>query len=343
MVNIKQVAELANVSVATVSRVINESGYVSPELRERVLRAMHELNYQPNAPARSLRRQETRTVGVLVPQLDHPFFSALSYAIEKTLSANDYYTFMCSAEESRDQESRYIKMMLRQRVDGIILVPTSHSKESVELALEQDIPVVIADRDLPDLQLPVNRVLVDNFQGGYMGVRHLLELGHRCIGVVGSPPHSEPIGKRIQGALQALADWGIAPDPALVITGDHQQFEMGYLGARQLLQQEPRPTAIFALTDVMAIGAMHAAYEYGMALPDDLSVVGFDDIPLASYVVPALTTIAQPIYVMGETAAHILLHHMLNDEQPVETIRLEARLVVRKSTTPPTQQGAAWT
>ncbi len=334
MANIKQVARLAEVSVATVSRVINESGYVSPELRERVLAAMRELNYQPNAPARSLRRQETRTVGVLVPQLDHPFFSALSFAIEKTLSANDYYTFMCSAEESHAQESRYIKMMLRQRVDGIILVPTTHSKESVELALEQSIPIVIADRDLPDLALPVNRVLVDNFQGGYLGVQHLLQLGHRRIGLIGSPLHSEPIGKRIRGALKAFSEWGIEHNPALLITGDQQQFEMGYLGAKQLLQQMPRPTAIFALTDVMAIGVMHAAYEYGMVLPGDLSVVGFDDIPLASYVVPALTTIAQPIYVMGETAARILLRHMQDNNQPVETIKLEARLVVRNSTMP---------
>jgi LacI family transcriptional regulator len=333
MANIKHVAELAQVSVATVSRVINESGYVSPELRERVLNAMRALNYQPNAPARSLRRQETRTVGVLVPQLDHPFFSALSFAIEKTLSTNDYYTFICSAEENQGQENRYIHMMLRQRVDGVILVPTTYSKESFELALEQNIPIVIADRDLPDLR--VNRVLADNFQGGYLGVRHLLELGHRQIGIVAAPLHSEPIGKRIKGALQAFADFGIDHDPALVVTGDQRQFEMGYAGARQALQQSPSPTAIFALTDVMAIGAIHAAFELGLALPDDLSIVGFDDIPLASYVIPALTTIAQPIYTMGETAAQILLRHMRNGDQPIETVKLETELIARKSTAPP--------
>jgi len=297
MANIKHVAELARVSVATVSRVINGSGYVSPELRERVLNAMRELNYQPNAPARSLRRQETRTVGVLVPQLDHPFFSALSFAIEKTLSTNDYYTFMCSAEENQEQENRYIHMMLRQRVDGIILVPTTYSRESFELALEQNIPIVIADRDLPDLR--VNRVLADNFQGGYLGTCHLLKLGHYRIGLVGSPLHSEPIGKRIRGALQAFSDFGIDHDSDLVITGDLRQFEMGYTGAKQMLQHRPRPTAIFALTDVMAIGAIHAAFELGLTLPDDLSVVGFDNIPLASYVIPALTTVAQPIYNKG--------------------------------------------
>ncbi|MEW6577623.1 MAG: LacI family DNA-binding transcriptional regulator [Chloroflexota bacterium] len=333
MANIKQVAKSAHVSVATVSRVINESGYVSPELRERVLNAMRDLNYQPNAPARSLRRQETRTVGVLVPQLDHPFFSALSFAIEKTLSTNDYHTFICSAEESQAQENRYIHMMLRQRVDGVILVPTAHSQESVELALEQDIPIVIADRDLPDLR--VNRVLADNFQGGYLGIQHLLEYGHRRIGLVGSPIHSEPIGKRIRGALQAFSDYGVDYNPDLVITGDQQQFEMGYAGARHMLQQSPRPTAIFALTDVMAIGAMHAAFELGMALPEDLSVVGFDDIPLASYVIPALTTIAQPIYTLGETAAQILLRHMRNGDHPIETVKLKTKLVTRKSTAPP--------
>ncbi len=332
MANIKHVAELAQVSIATVSRVINESGYVSPELRERVVAAMRELNYQPNAPARSLRRQETRTVGVLVPQLDHPFFSALSFAIEKTLSANDYYTFICSAEENQEQENRYINMMLRQRVDGVILVPTAYSKESFEPALEQNIPIVIADRDLPALR--VNRVLADNFQGGYLGTRHLLELGHRRIGIVGSPIHSEPIGRRIRGALQALTDSGIDHDPALLITGDQRQFEMGYSGATQMFQQEPPPTAIFALTDVMAIGVIHATSELGLTLPDDLSVVGFDNISLASYVIPALTTIAQPIYTMGETAAQILLRHMRNGDEPIETVKLKTELIVRKSTAP---------
>lgn len=333
MANIKHVAELAQVSVATVSRVINQSGYVSPELRERVLAAMRELNYQPNAPARSLRRQETRTVGVLVPQLDHPFFSALSFAIEKALSANDYYTFICSAEENQAQENRYIHMMVRQRVDGVILVPTAYSKESFELTVEHNIPTVIVDRDLPELA--VNRVLADNFQGGYLGAQHLLELGHRRIGIVASPPHSEPIGKRIRGALQALSDFGLNHNSDLLVTGDLQQFEMGYAGARQLLQRNPRPTAIFALTDVMAIGVIHAAFELGLTLPDELSVVGFDDIPLASYVTPALTTIAQPIYIMGETAAHMLLRHMRNSDQPTETVRLETKLIIRKSTAPP--------
>ncbi len=333
MTTIREVAEHAGVSVATVSRVINKTGVVSPALQERVLRAMQELNYQPSALARSLRRQETHTVGVLVPQLDHPFFGALSFAIEKTLAANDYYTFICSAEESRDKEDAYINMLLRQRVDGVILVPTGHSTENVQQLVERRIPVVLVDRDLPDLE--INRVLSNNFQGGYDGARHLLELGHRCIGVIGGPAHSDPIMHRIRGIRKAVADFGVETEP--IIQGDDilQQFEMGYTAARELLLQTPRPTAIFALTDVIAVGALHAAAEFGLTPGQDLSLVGFDDIPLASYVIPALTTVAQPIYSMGQTAAQLLLNHIANPDMPIETVVLETKLIIRDSTAPP--------
>src|SRR5688572_22198797 len=179
MPTIKEVADRARVSVATVSRVINKTGYVSIDLQERVTEAMRELNYQPSALARSLRRQETHTVGLLVPQLNHPFFSNLVFSIEKTLFDHEYRAFMCSAEESQEKEAAYVDMLLRQRVDGVILVRTGTSVSNVGRLLEQNVPVVLVDRDVPSLR--INRVLCDNEQGGYMGIRHLLELGHKHI------------------------------------------------------------------------------------------------------------------------------------------------------------------
>jgi LacI family transcriptional regulator len=333
MANIKQVAELAQVSVATVSRVINDSGYVSPKLRARVLQAMRELNYELNAPARSLRRQETRTVGVLVPQVDHPFFSALSFVIEKTLAAGGYTTFICSAEEDSDKEKEYTQMMLRQRVDGVIIGPTGYSEENLQRLIDQRIPVVLVDRDLP--QLALHRVLINNFQGGYDGMQHLLMLGHRQIGVIGAHEYSGAIDQRLKGVRAACADSDTGITPGVMLTSGLQQYEQGYLCAQQLIGQAPRPTAIFALNDVLAVGAMRAANELGMRVPDDISIVGFDDIPLASYVVPALTTIAQPIYDIGECAAQILLNQMTDSEPSVETVLFETELVVRKSTAPP--------
>lgn len=334
MATIKEVAQHAGVSVATVSRVVNKSGYVSVSLEERVRTAMRELNYKPSALARSLRRQVTQTIGVLVPQLDQPFFSTLAFAIEKTLFGQDYRALVCSSEESREKEDAYIDILLRQRVDGVVLAPTGHNTENIHRLVDGGVPVVIVDRNLP--HVPVNRVLTTNYQGAWSGARHLIELGHCRIALIGSAPHSEAMNHRLEGARQALIEAGCPPPDDMVVVNTLPEFEHSYQSARRLLDRPPekRPTAIFALNDVMAMGVYHAASELGLTLPDDLSVVGFDDIPAARYIVPGLTTVAQPIYQMGEAAALTLIRHIQDDSLPLETIELETRLVVRGSTAP---------
>lgn len=338
MPTIKQVAEHAKVSVATVSRVINKTGYVSLDLQERVLAAMRELNYQPSALARSLRRQETQTIGVMVPQLNHPFFGTLAYAVERVLFENDYRAFICSAEESHEREDVYIDILLRQRVDGVIMVPTGRSPVSVKRLLEQKVPVVLLDRDLPGLE--INRVLCDNEGGAYQAARHLIELGHERICAIGAMEYSVAIINRLKGMRRALHEAGIEdyPEPQVTIALDH--FHMGYDVAREVLATRPRPTAVFALNDLIAVGALHAASDMGLRLPGDLSVVGFDGIPLSAYSIPELTTVAQPIYEMGERAARILLDQVHNDAARLETIIYESQLIIRKSTAPPGHAGA---
>ena len=326
----KEVASEAEVSIATVSRVINKSGYVSPDLEERVQRAMKDLNYQPSSLARSLRRQETQTIGVLIPELDHPFFSALCFSIEKTLFASDYRALICSAEEDREKENAYIEMLLRQRVDGVIIVPTGHSIENIYRLLKNSVPVVVLDRDMPELT--ANRVVSDNYQGAYDGTKHLIELGHTNIGVIGGPAYSEPMVDRIQGIRTATEANGLVIPPERMIIGSDQQFEMGYSATKRLMQESDPPTAIFALTDVMAVGALHAASKMGLSVPGDVSIMGFDDIPLAKYCIPTLTTIAQPIYEMGEVAVKLILGYLREPTQAFETVRLNTHLVHRKST-----------
>lgn len=333
MATIKQVAERAGVSVATVSRVVNKTGYVSDDLAVRVQSAMDTLNYHPSALARGLRRQQSQTVGILVPQLDQPFFSALAFTIEKALFASDYRVLVCSSEESGEKESAYVDMLIRQRVDGCILVPTGHSAEPIRRLLEQNVPGVLVDRDLPTLT--INRVLCDNLQGAYEGARHLLDLGHRLIALIGGPTYSDSLNRRMEGAQRALHDAGVTLPPELITTVSSLQFDMGYQAGLRLLNQAPRPTAIFAMTDVMAVGAMHAAAELGLRIPDDLSIVGFDDVPLASHIIPQLTTVSQPIYRMGEVASSILMRRLQDPGAPVETTTLSTRLVVRASSTPP--------
>jgi LacI family transcriptional regulator len=333
MTTIKEVAQRARCSVATVSRVINKTGFVSPDLVNRVEAAMRDLHYQPSDLARGLRSQRTMAVGVLIPQLDQPFFSALTFAIERTLSSQHYHALICSAEENLDNETAHVDMFLRQRVDGVIVVPTGQSGDNVLRLRERSVPVVIVDRDLPTLQ-GVHRVLSDNHRGGYEGMQYLMELGHTRIGVISGPEHSEPMNHRLRGLRQALRDRDVHLDATLFVSSDLQQFDMGYSAGNHLLDLPEPPTAIFALTDVMAVGAIHAAAKRGWRLPDDLSVIGFDNIPLASYIIPELTTIAQPIQAMGECASRTLLDALNDLSLPAQTTLLSTELVVRQSARP---------
>ena len=337
----KEVAVGAGVSIATVSRVINQNGYVTPALEEKVRRTMGVLNYQPSALARSLRRQETQSIGVLVPKLSQPFFSLLGYAIEQALFTQGYRAFLCSAEEDPAKESAYLEMLLRQRVDGVILVPTGRSLANVERLLGKKLPVVLVDRDLPALH--VDRILGDNVSGGSQIARHLLDLGHRRIAVIGAEPHSESMARRLAGVRQALGEAGIKPTEECLATSTGEQFELGSATTERLSRQPRRPTAVIALTDMLAVGALHGAVKAGLQLPKDLSVTGFDDIPLASYILPELTTVAQPITQMAERAVTRLL--LLIQERLVrlpedpelkpQCMVLPTRLIVRNSTVAP--------
>lgn len=342
----KEVAARAGVSTATVSRVINQNGYVARAVQDKVRRTMEALNYQPSALARGLRRQETQSIGVLIPKLAQPFFSLLGYAIEQALFRQGYRAFLCSAEEDPEKEAAYLEMLLRQRVDGIILVPTGRSVANVERLLRTGLPIVLVDRDLPALL--VDRVLSDNFQGGYGIGRHVLDLGHRRIAVIGAEPHSESMVRRLAGISQALGEAGAEPKEEWLLIGTGEQFGLGLTASQRLLRHRPPPTAIVALTDTLALGVLHGAWKAGLQLPGELSVTGFDDIPLASYVLPELTTVAQPITEMGERTVERLLQlvrarcrpggHDAAAPEPQRVV-LPTRLVVRDSTATPHAPG----
>lgn len=330
MATIKDIAQLAGVSLATVSRVINQTGNVSPALREQVLAAMETLNYQPNAPARSLRRRETRLIGLLIPQLNHPFFGTLAYAIERFLFAEGFRILVCSAEEDADREVEYTQLLTRQRVDGAIVAPTGLALDWAKYFVHANIPIVLIDRNLPDIA--ASRVMVDNWQGGYQGAMHLVELGHRRVGLISVSRHSQAIRERLQGAMQALHEHNVAYEVYEPSVETLQQYDLGFQAALKLLSQQPRPSAIFALTDVAAIGVMHAAVSQGLAVPSQLSVIGFDGIELGAYLIPALTTVAQPIEQLGYKAAEVLLRRVGRVQAEHEHIVLPTQLIVRAST-----------
>lgn len=324
------VAREAGVSVATVSRVINESNGVSEKLAKQVNDAMDKLHYHPSSLARSFKIQRTMLVGVIVPLIDHPFYSRLAMAIEQKLFQNGYRAIICNAEEDENRERAYIEMLIRQRVDGFIINSAAMSTSFLNEFEALQIPYVLIDRDLPEAEC--SKVFSDNSQGGFIGMEYLIKMGHRRIGVVGAPAHTEPIQRRIRGAQEALATYNIDGDAALLVTGDTQDFDMGYQAAKQLMALAEAPTAIFSLTDVTAVGVIHALSELGLSVPDDVSVLGYDNIPIASYMIPQLSTVAQPIIEMGETAVELLFALLGDPARPTEQAVLKTRLIVRQST-----------
>lgn len=320
----------AQVSIATVSRVINGNRRVSPDLHSRVLSAMDRLGYQPNAIAQGLRRSETRSVGVLIPRIHEPFFSTLAFAIERTLFASDYRGLLCSTEEQPDKERAYVDMLLTQQVDAFIYFPSiAGSQANLRRIVERGIPVVLIERSFAELE--VSRVLISNFQGGYDGAQHLIALGHTHIGVICANLASMPV-ERLSGAQQALTEAGVDAEVRIMSRGS--DFEAGYEAALDMLHRPGRPTAVFALADSIAVGVLHAAAYLDLRVPEDLSVVGFDNISLAAFVIPPLTTVAQPIYAIGEAAVRILLHQLQDPGAAPETVMLNTELVVRQSTAP---------
>jgi len=324
------VAAEAQVSIATVSRVINGNRRVSPDLRSSVLSAMDRLGYQPNAIAQGLRRSATRSVGVLIPRIHEPFFSTLAFAIERTLFASDYRGLLCSTEEQPDKERAYVDMLLTQQVDAFIYFPSiAGSQANLRRIVERGIPVVLIERSFAELE--VSRVLISNFQGGYDGAQHLIALGHTHIGVICANLASMPV-ERLSGAQQALAEAGVDAEVRIMSRGS--DFEAGYEAALDMLHRPGRPTAVFALADSIAVGVLHAAAYLDLRVPEDLSVVGFDNISLAAFVIPPLTTVAQPIYAIGEAAVRILLHQLQDPGAAPETVMLNTELVVRQSTAP---------
>ena len=330
MANVKRVAEEAAVSVATVSRVLNGSGFVSPDLRARVHTAVDALNYRPSLIARSLRTQQTSNIGVLIPQIDHPFFGVLTFSVEKALFEEGYRCFVCSTEEDASKEEAYIEALLAQQVNGLIVVPTASAEEGVQKFLQKQTPIVLIDRDLP--RIAVDRVSSDNFSGAHEVASHLIGLGHRRVSVIGTSARSRAIRDRVAGIEKAFAELADTHELQIHFQEPLAQFEAGYESGKRLLRLKDRPTAILALTDVIAVGVLHASAELEIDVPGELSVTGFDDIPLATYVLPALTTVAQPLRELGRIAARLMLEKVANPGRPVQQVVLPTNLVVRRST-----------
>jgi len=322
---IRDVARYAGVSPATVSRVLNRSAHpVSERGRRRVLDAARRLAYIPNMLARSLLTQQTAAIGVLIPDVSNPYYAAILRGIEDAISPSSRTVILCNTDRRPEKQRLYMRALMERRVDGIVIAGGSFGRAELAVA-GRNVPVVMIGRHRA--RVPVVRV--DNVAAGAMATEHLLALGHRRIACLAGPSTSLTAADRVAGYRKALEAAGLPADPALV-------REVGFTpaGAAQavagLFRADPPPTAIVAANDQVAIGAIRALHELGYRVPDDVSVVGFDDTPLASYTVPALSTVAIPTYELGRAAVALLLKML--EGQRVLSVVLPCTLRVREST-----------
>jgi LacI family transcriptional regulator len=330
MTTIRQVADKAGVSVTTVSHVINNTRFVSDVLRERVQRAMTELNYRPNALARSLRLGQTHTLGLILPDSANPFFAEIGHAIEAAAFERGYSVILCNTENDPAKELLYTNVLENRQVDGMIFVAAGGNHEALSSIVRNGLPLVVVDRDLGSPG--VDAVTTNNYQGGLLATRHLIELGHTIIGCITGPSDLTPSAERVTGYSDALKEADLEVKGTLFVRGDFH-VPSGLTAATHLLQQDPRPTALFVCNDLMAIGALHAAAQLGLRVPDDVAIVGFDDIELASYTIPPLTTVCQPKQEIGHTAIQLILDRMASPAHSPRHEILRPQLMIRASST----------
>lgn len=317
--------------MATVSRVLNSERYVSNNLREHVLNVIAELNYQPDGVARGLRTKSTHIISLVIPDICNPYFPEVSRGVQSIADKHEYIVVLCNTDRTLRREIDFFEKLSMQKVEGIIINPSSSTVEELELLHSLDIPIVLISSQsaLEDFDI----VMVDNKKGAELAVSHLIELGHCKIGLVGGVREVSSGRQRHQGFLTALEKAGLPIRPELMTEGSFDH-EGGYACMKALLALKDRPTAVFAANDIMAIGAMSAIYEAGLQIPDDISLIGFDDISFSKMTFPKLTTISQPMFETGVVATELLFQRVLcpSCSLPPRKIILEHKLIVRETT-----------
>lgn len=353
---IKDVAQAAGVSASTVSRVLNSTVPVSPDLQKRVLEAVEALGYRPSISARSLRTRQTHTIGLILPDVTLPYFAEVAFGAEDAAIKHGYSILLCHSREDPEREKKYFSLLTQKWVDGLIFSALEQPKELLDTVLRHGIHAVQIDRVYDELA--IHSLRIDNVKGGQLATRYLLECGHRRIFYFMGPTSVRPFVGRLEGYQQALTEAGVefTPDWVYRVDGFDTPLQLaapngslwerwssfsfsfyvafGYQASQQLLTQEQtRPTAIFAANDAIAIGAIRGLEAGGLVVPDDISVMGFDDVSYASLVKPALTTIAQPKYELGAKAVELIIKAaQTTKDLPPQHITLDVDLVVRDST-----------
>ncbi|MBO8163515.1 MAG: LacI family DNA-binding transcriptional regulator [Brevibacillus sp.] len=326
---IYDVAEKAGVSISTVSRVINNTGRISEKTKKKVLQVMESLRYQPSVVASALTGKRTRTIGLIIPDVANPFFAEIARRIEDRGRELGFNLLMCNTDNNQHTEEMALSLLKQKSVDGIIIGTTTKNYTLLNELLQEQFPVALIAQDIPELVIDV--VTVDDFLGGYQATSHLVSLGHTKIAFLMGNSGRTSDKYRLQAYRQVLEENRLPFDERLVVETDYS-MEAGKRAALEILASPQRPTAIFAGFDLIAIGVYQAAKELGLRIPDDLSVVGFDNTILATIVDPPLTTIAQPIDEMGRQVMDLLVREIEGSKSTKQRVILPPELIIRNST-----------
>lgn len=330
MVTLEDVARAANVSISTVSRVLNGSSLVAEETRKRVQQAIEALGYQPSRVARRLRRERrpANLIGLIIPDIQNPFFADLARGVEDVAQQHGYMVFLGNSDEDAAKEKLYLDLMRAESVDGLILPPNAERDAAASELARSGLPMVCVDRRLA--KVTVDTVVVDNVRGAYEAVEHLIRLGHRRIGFIEGRPELSTSKERLEGYRKALKDYGTEPDPALVRQGDSRQAS-GRRLTLELLESPDPPTALFVGNNLMTLGALEAIHSLGLRIPEDIAIVGYDDMPWALAFNPPLTAVRQPGYEVGRRAMELLLQRIREPKRSTTLVLLQPELIVRES------------
>ena len=330
MASIKDVARHANVSISTVSHVVNRTRFVSDKARTGVEAAIRALDYVPSAVARSLKSNTTKTLGMLIPNCSNPYFAEIVRSVEDHCFASGYTLILCNTDDEPRRQTVYLQVLAEKRVDGLVIISTGEASDLHALLQGLTTPTVLLDRKVNHVHCDL--VETAHLQGGQMATEHLLALGHRRIACIGGPADLSPSAQRIQGWRNALAAAGLATEANDLLWHSDFSSQGGFDAMQQILQSAQQPSAVFVCNDLMGIGALSAAHEAGLRIPQDLSVIGFDDIELARFTSPPLTTIVQPKQHIGRLAVEMLLERIQGGRTDTKQILLQPKLVVRAST-----------
>lgn len=334
-ITIYDIAREAQVSVATVSRVLNDTAPVKASTRDTIMQVIEKYQFQPNALARSLLKKETGTIAMIVPDITNPFFPEVFWGAENVARDKGYTFFLCNTAGQYSRESEYLSILREKRVDGIIFLggrinlvncPPELSQEVIELS--RHVPIVLVNGNLPKSNL--HRIYTDEAAGAMLATQHLLDLGHKNIGFIGGMDDTSTTQVKIKAVRKILKEHGLELRKEWLKPGEFS-VNGGRELMNQILDQKERPTAVLCVNDFTAIGAIKATIEHGLRIPDDISIVGFDDSPLSTAVIPELTTVSQNTNELGELAVETL-HNIINGKNPRKQMILKPQLVVRNST-----------